>query len=39
MDSAVTMHGRLKVGEIYEGGYLVGIYALDGEEMRDALDL
>jgi hypothetical protein len=39
MDSAVTLHGTMKVGEIYESGYLVGIYAMDGEEMRDALDL
>lgn len=39
MDTAVTLYGTLKVGEIYEGGYLVGIYALDGERMSDALDM
>lgn len=39
MDTAVTLHGTLKVGEIYEGGYLVGIYEMAGERMSDALDM
>lgn len=39
MDTAVTLHGTLKVGEIFESGYLVGIYEMAGERMSDALDL
>jgi hypothetical protein len=39
MDQAVTIYGALKVGEMYESGYLVGIYALDGERMSGPLDL
>lgn len=39
MDQAVTLFGKLKVGEMYENGYLVGIYALDGEKMAGPLDL
>ena len=39
MDQAVTLFGKLKVGEMYENGYLVGIYSLDGERMAGPLDL
>lgn len=39
MDQAVTLFGRLKVGEMYENGYLVGIYAMDGDRMADPLDM
>lgn len=39
MDQAVTLFGKLKVGEMYENGYLVGIYALDGERMAGPLDM
>jgi hypothetical protein len=39
MDQAVTIYGSLKVGEMFENGYLVGIYALDGEKMSGPLDL
>lgn len=39
MDQAVTFVGKLKVGEMYENGYLVGIYALDGERMTGPLDM
>lgn len=39
MDQAVTLYGSLKVGEMYENGYLVGIYQLDGEKMDGPLDL
>lgn len=39
MDQAVTIYGRLKVGEIRENGYLVGIYEMDGEKMTGPLDL
>ncbi|MEW6303692.1 MAG: DUF3299 domain-containing protein [Verrucomicrobiota bacterium] len=39
MDQAVTIYGKLKVGEIRENGYLVGIYEMDGERMSGPLDL
>ena len=39
MDQAVTLYGKLHVGEIRENGYLVGIYQLDGEKMSGPLDL
>lgn len=32
MDQAVTLYGRLRVGEFMENGYLLGIYQLDGEK-------
>ena len=33
MDQAVTLMGRLHVGEMRENGYLTGIYRMDGEKM------
>ncbi|HTH46375.1 MAG TPA: DUF3299 domain-containing protein [Candidatus Limnocylindria bacterium] len=39
MDQAVTMYGTLKVGAIRENGYLVGIYQLDGEKMKDPVGM
>jgi len=33
MDQPVTLYGTLRVGEMRENGYLVGIYAMDGEKM------
>ena len=39
MDQPVTLHGQLKVGEIRENGFLVGIYAMDGEKMIGPQDL
>ncbi len=39
MDQPVTLHGQLKVGEIRENGFLVGIYAMDGEKLVGPLDL
>ena len=39
MDEAVTMFGKLKVGEIRENGYLVGIYEMDGDRMEGPADL
>ncbi|MCC6232250.1 MAG: DUF3299 domain-containing protein [Verrucomicrobiales bacterium] len=39
MDQAVTLFGRLKVGEMYENGYLVGIYAIDGDRVAGPLDM
>ncbi len=34
MDQPVTLCGRLHVGEMRENGYLVGIYAMDGDKME-----
>lgn len=34
MDQPVKLYGKLRVGEMRENGYLVGIYALDGEKMQ-----
>jgi len=39
MDQAVTLYGTLKVGEIRENGYLVGIYEMDGDKMAGPLDM
>ena len=33
MDEPVTIYGTLKVGEVLENGYLVGIYEMDGQSM------
>lgn len=33
MDQAITMYGKLHVGEMRENGYLVGIYRMDGERI------
>lgn len=33
MDQPVTLYGTLRVGEMRENGYLVGIYGMDGETM------
>jgi hypothetical protein len=32
MDVPITFEGTLKVGQIYEGGYLTGLYLLKGEK-------
>jgi hypothetical protein len=32
MDVPITFAGELKVGQIYEGGYLTGLYLLKGEK-------
>lgn len=34
MDQPVTFFGKLKIGAIRENGYLVGIYAMDGEKIE-----
>lgn len=31
MDVPITFEGTLKVGQIYEGGYLTGLYLLEGD--------
>ena len=33
MDEPVTIYGTLRVGEVRENGYLVGIYEMDGEKL------
>jgi hypothetical protein len=35
MDIPITFEGRLKVGEMYENGYLTGIYLLAGDRMAE----
>jgi hypothetical protein len=35
MDVPITFEGRLKVGEMFENGYLTGIYLLEGERMAE----
>tara|TARA_B100001939_G_scaffold330574_1_gene327841 strand:+ start:637 stop:1335 length:699 start_codon:yes stop_codon:yes gene_type:complete len=39
MDVPVTIFGTLKVGEVLENGYLVGIYEMDGERLDGPIDL
>jgi len=39
MDQAVTLMGKLKVGEVMENDYLVGIYEMLGDKMIGPLDL
>ena len=36
MDVPITFEGQLKVGQIYEGGYLTGLYLLHGERRVEA---
>lgn len=38
LDQAVTIYGKLKVGEMRENGYLIGIYEMDGEKLVGPLD-
>ena len=35
MDLPITFEGRLRVGEMYENGYLTGVYLLEGEKLAD----
>lgn len=35
MDIPLTLGGRFKVGEVFEEGYLSGIYQLDGEKLLE----
>lgn len=35
MDQAVTLIGKLHVGEVRENGYLVGIYQMEGEKIAN----
>jgi len=37
MDVKIKFYGTLKVGEVLENGYLVGIYEMDGEPRKGAL--
>ena len=36
MDSPVTLFGKLKVGEMLENGYLIGIYEMEGDKMVES---
>lgn len=38
MDQPVRLYGKLRVGEMLENGYLVGIYEMDGEKMDEPND-
>lgn len=33
MDIPITFEGKLKVGEMFENGYLTGLYLLEGDKM------
>jgi hypothetical protein len=35
MDVPITFEGRLRVGEMYENGYLTGLYLLEGDRLAD----
>ena len=35
MDLPITFEGKLRVGEMYENGYLTGVYLLEGEKMAE----
>ena len=39
LDVPITFFGTLKVGEVLENGYLVGIYEMDGERLGGPIDL
>jgi hypothetical protein len=39
MDQPVTLYGKLRVGEMRENGYLVGIYQMDAQKMAGPADL
>jgi hypothetical protein len=35
MDIPITFEGKLRVGEMYDNGYLTGLYLLEGERQTD----
>jgi hypothetical protein len=35
MDIPITFDGKLRVGEMYENGYLTGVYLLEGDRMAE----
>lgn len=35
MDTPISFYGELKVGAMFENGYMTGIYQLDGEKMGE----
>jgi len=35
MDIPITFEGKLRVGEMYENGYLTGVYLLEGDRMAE----
>jgi len=34
MDLPITFEGKLRVGEMFENGYLTGVYLLEGDQMQ-----
>jgi len=36
MDIPITFDGKLRVGEMYENGYLTGVYLLEGDRMAES---
>ncbi|MBP9914548.1 MAG: hypothetical protein KBF26_14205 [Opitutaceae bacterium] len=38
MDVPISFYGELKVGAMFDNGYMTGIYLLDGEKMGDGQD-
>jgi len=36
MDTPIAFYGELKIGAMFENGYMTGIYLLDGERMGEA---
>jgi hypothetical protein len=34
MDMPITFEGKLRVGEMFENGYLTGVYLLEGDRMQ-----
>jgi hypothetical protein len=35
MDFPITFEGKLRVGEMYENGYLTGLYLLEGDRQTE----
>jgi hypothetical protein len=35
MDVPISFYGELKVGSMYENGYMTGVYLLEGEKMGE----
>lgn len=35
MDVPISLYGDLKVGALYENGYLTGVYAMDGDRLTE----
>jgi len=35
MDVPISFYGRLKIGALFDNGYMSGIYQLEGEKMGE----